>query len=71
MKCYESGLAKVNTALLFKSCLDWAERYYTAVRLVGDVFYDADPTKLGIQTLYTDVSWLGIPFGPGIARNNS
>jgi hypothetical protein len=38
------------------ACNVWAERYYFAVRTVGHLFFDADPTMPGSQGIYTPIS---------------
>ena len=55
------------------SCFQWAMRYYSAVRMIGKVFYDANPVKFGIQTTY-DKPATGTATGAalaGFARSNS
>jgi len=46
------------------ACNVWAERYYFAVRTVGRLFFDADPTKPGNQQIYIEhLPDAGYPYG--------
>lgn len=58
-------------AKYLSTCLTWAQRYYTAVRLVGKSFYDTDPTKPGIQTEFVENVIAGLPVGFGVERSNA
>lgn len=54
------------------SCFQWANRYFSVVRMIGKVFYDANPVKFGIQTEYVKPA-AGTATGgdlAGFARNN-
>lgn len=58
-------------AAAIPDCLNWANRYYKAVRLVGGNFYDANPVEKGIQGLYVESPNLGVPYGFGVRRDNA
>lgn len=54
------------------SCYEWATRYFSAVRMIGKVFYDANPVKFGIQSSYVKPA-AGMATGAalaGFARSN-
>jgi hypothetical protein len=52
------------------ACNVWTERYYAAVRTVGEFFFDADPTLPGDQIIYAGhLADSGYPFG--VERDNS
>jgi len=65
-----SKATEIKKGEMANSCNDWATRYYKAVRQAGFNFFDANPTKAGIQTLYVEPDMLlGLPVGVG--RDNS
>ena len=58
-------------AAAIPDCLNWANRYYKAVRLVGNNFYDVNPVEKGIQGMYVESPNLGLPYGFGVRRDNA
>jgi hypothetical protein len=64
-----SARTNPHVAAAISECLKWATRYYTAVRLVGGLFYDANPVLRGIQGLYVGNPNLGLPYGYGVKRD--
>lgn len=65
-----SKATEIKKGEMTTSCNSWATRYFKAVRQAGFNFFDANPAKAGVQTLYVEPNaLLGLPIGVG--RDNS
>lgn len=70
IKRFDPTKVSATLVTLLSPCISMAHRYYLAVRAVGRAFFDANPAKPGIQSVYEDpLDPIG-PYGFGVERDN-